>query len=101
MCPGTYAENDELAETYREFPKRGYPVLRDSGSGLFLLGLILLIIHVVIRRSVAFQLAASSAVPGPAPSGEELVGAVGFEPTNGGSKGRCLTIWRRPRNDRL
>ena len=26
-----------------------------------------------------------------------LAGAVGFEPTNGGSKGRCLTIWRRPK----
>ena len=25
-----------------------------------------------------------------------LAGAVGFEPTNGGSKGRCLTTWRRP-----
>src|SRR3989339_188247 len=27
-----------------------------------------------------------------------LVGAVGFEPTDGGSKGRCLTTWRRPKN---
>ena len=25
-----------------------------------------------------------------------MAGAVGFEPTNGGSKGRCLTAWRRP-----
>ena len=23
-------------------------------------------------------------------------GAEGFEPTNGGSKNRCLTAWRRP-----
>lgn len=23
-------------------------------------------------------------------------GAVGFEPTNGGSKNRCLTTWRHP-----
>ena len=27
-----------------------------------------------------------------------MAGAVGLEPTNGGSKGRCLTIWRRPKN---
>ena len=25
-----------------------------------------------------------------------LAGAVGIEPTNAGSKGRCLTTWRRP-----
>ena len=25
-----------------------------------------------------------------------VVGAAGLEPANGGSKGRCLTIWRRP-----
>lgn len=25
-----------------------------------------------------------------------LAGAVGFEPTNGGTKSRCLTTWRRP-----
>ena len=24
-------------------------------------------------------------------------GAGGFEPPNGGSKGRCLTAWRRPK----
>ena len=27
----------------------------------------------------------------------EMVGAAGLEPANGGSKGRCLTIWRRPK----
>ena len=26
----------------------------------------------------------------------EIAGAGGFEPSNGGSKGRCLTAWRRP-----
>src|SRR5262245_63893209 len=25
-----------------------------------------------------------------------VAGEVGFEPTNGGSKGRCLTTWRLP-----
>lgn len=25
-----------------------------------------------------------------------IAGAEGFEPTNGGSKNRCLTAWRRP-----
>ena len=27
---------------------------------------------------------------------EELAGAAGFEPANGGTKSRCLTTWRRP-----
>ena len=27
-----------------------------------------------------------------------MAGAVGFEPTNVGSKSRCLTAWRRPKN---
>lgn len=27
---------------------------------------------------------------------ESVAGEVGFEPTNGGSKGRCLTTWRLP-----
>ena len=27
-----------------------------------------------------------------------MAGAVGFEPTNVGSKSRCLTAWRRPNN---
>ncbi len=26
----------------------------------------------------------------------KMAGAVGFEPTNVGSKSRCLTAWRRP-----
>ena len=26
-----------------------------------------------------------------------MAGAVGFEPTNAGSKSRCLTAWRRPK----
>jgi hypothetical protein len=29
---------------------------------------------------------------------QKLAGAEGFEPSNGGSKGRCLTIWLRPNN---
>ena len=29
---------------------------------------------------------------------EEVVGAPGFEPGNGGTKNRCLTAWRRPTN---
>ena len=28
-----------------------------------------------------------------------VAGEVGFEPTNGGSKGRCLTTWRLPNTD--
>ncbi len=27
-----------------------------------------------------------------------MVGAEGFEPSNGGTKTRCLTAWRRPNN---
>ena len=27
---------------------------------------------------------------------KKVAGAVGFEPTNAGSKSRCLTAWRRP-----
>ena len=28
---------------------------------------------------------------------KKVAGAVGFEPTNAGSKSRCLTAWRRPK----
>jgi hypothetical protein len=28
---------------------------------------------------------------------EEVAGAVGFEPTRGGTKNRCLTAWLRPK----
>ena len=30
-----------------------------------------------------------------------MAGEVGFEPTNGGFKGRCLTTWRLPNGYRL
>ena len=33
-------------------------------------------------------------------SREELAGAPGFEPGNGGTKNRCLTTWRRPNIER-
>ena len=29
---------------------------------------------------------------------ERLAGVAGFEPTNGGTKIRCLTTWRHPNN---
>ena len=30
-----------------------------------------------------------------------MAGEEGFEPSNGGSKGRCLTTWRLPSNNRF
>ena len=29
-----------------------------------------------------------------------MTGAAGFEPANNGSKGHCLTTWRRPKDER-
>lgn len=31
----------------------------------------------------------------------KMAGTVGFEPTHGGIKTRCLTAWRRPKSNQL
>src|SRR5438128_6545307 len=48
--------------------------------------------------SIAWRLPLSLLETGGQPSRSmRLAGAVGIEPTNGGVRARCLTVWRRPK----
>src|SRR5438132_4240520 len=51
--------------------------------------------------SIAWRLPLSLLETGGQPSRSvRLAGAVGIEPTNGGVRARCLTVWRRPKRQR-
>ena len=77
-------------------------------------------LHIVSRRSRILAPAASRCPTRPAPrialgaqkgdrqsqspmrvDPRDVAGAEGFEPPNSGSKGRCLTAWRRPITERF